>query len=264
MPARAQERSLYVARVSGEWVAVAGGDSVPLAALSRVSSQALVRYVGADPRARGGLLVVRDPRTLGKATLRCGPATHCESPADVARLRFETSSGADARTTAIATRLGEQESLRERIRLVGARGGERDLGLVMLVSGDADLSGLAAQLAAPASLVARFCTLEQGTADDDCLLSRRPLTEDCPLSSVRCALRPGAYRVDVFARERSMLGTLAVAAGVAVVVEPARRDAVEARRRALWGALSAMRSEFGDDEWRGLLGSAAIGLLQQP
>ncbi|MGQ0650620.1 MAG: hypothetical protein ACT4P7_24025 [Gemmatimonadaceae bacterium] len=262
----AQGRYLYVADVSGEWVALSGRDSTQLDVLARLPSSARIRYVGADPRDESASLVLRDPRTLARATVRCGARARCQEPVDVAALRFSQNHAASrAQAAGLYARLGDQESLRHRIRLVGARSEDRDLGLLVLAVDDSglDLTGLIS--AAPptaANLIARFCDLNETAIEDDCLTSRRQRPADCLLSHPRCrgTLRPGAYRVDLFARERAMLATVPVAAGFAVLVSADRRIETVTRRDAALGPLVAVRSEFTGEEWRGLVAAVAVGL----
>lgn len=257
-----QARSLYVVQVVGPWVAVQGRDTIELAALSRVPGEATIAYVGDDPQDPKASIILRDPRTLGKAQWQCGKQVRCDRGIAVSQLRFAVASSVGrAAATELATRLGDQESLRERIRLVGARAEARDAGLVVL-STTPNLSVLTTGTD-PAGLIARFCGLQSGSGDDPCLTDRRLLPNDCPVAAP-CTLAPGAYRVDLYRKERSMLSTVAVVGGVAVVVPEARKPAVEREVARLLASLRPVRAEFGDDEWRGLLGSIAVGLKTSP
>jgi hypothetical protein len=258
----AQERHYYVAEISGAWQAVSIGAPLDLAPLGRIPSTAKVRYTGNAADGASAYLILRDPRTLGKARLRCDATMQCAQPTAIAQVRFERSAAVPGRAVgALYATIGERENLRERLRLVGARSDDRALAVVVLplASGRVDLVPLTRELDRPASgLVARFCALS-GEAFDECLNSRRLLSSDCPLDGPCAAQRtPGAFRVDVFKKERTMLSTMAVASGFAVVVRRDQADIATAEHAALVAPLLKARSEFSDDEWRALLAAAAL------
>lgn len=253
-----QERALYVSDAVGDWRMITGTDTAMVSPLDRVPPGAKLWYAGDRPRDKGWFVAIRDPRTLRKSTIRCGQSQRCELPARIDQLSFAPTSKLPAAAGEMAAQLGERDALRGRIRLVGARSGGRDLGLVV-----AGTSGIATTLAEKGGgLVARLCPLEND--DDDCLTNRRMTLSDCVVDATSCTRTPGAYRVDLYRRERTMLGSVAEWTGVTLVVADARRAAVEREATTRLNDLAGARHEFGDDEWRGLLAVLALRLAGSP
>jgi hypothetical protein len=260
----AQERRLYVADVVGVWeVTLSGASPTRLMPLTRVPEGGAVRYAGDSAEAPSALLVVRDARTLEKARVRCSTSKACAQPLPVVQLPFVRATVApNAATGALYATTGERDAFREKLRIVGARGDDRQLAatIVVLSDGGLDVGSIARELGRPgAGLVARFCALT-GTMPEECLESRRPLATDCPLDTPRChgVSAAGAYRVDVYAKERTLLSSVAVASGFGIVVAPSQLASATAERDALVAPLLRGRAEFGDDEWRALLAAVAI------
>jgi len=262
--ARKPPAYLYVAEVHGTWVAQTGSNSVALQPLVRVSSAARFRPTGDQSQA---VLVLRDPASLTRFQRRCAEKS-CQTPLSFADF--------DIVRTALATKvtvdqlyadLGERAEIRERIRLVGARGNDRDLGIVVLTRSAArvDLSEIAQKLDQPRDrLVARFCNLSAASAEsDDCIEARTRMPGDCDLASQFCEVSgtgSAAYRVDVYVRERAMLGSVAVASGFAAIVPAADRERALTTRDALAKQLKQAAPALVDDEIRGLSAAATFAV----
>lgn len=269
--AGAQDRArfLYVAEVAGPWRALSATQPVPLRALMRVAADARLQLDAQGQAAQQDtsfFIVLRDPRTLARHVRRCSAAQPCSGEIPVAQLSVvRTGIARAARTAELYADLGSRDEIRERIRLVGARGSERDVGVVVLTREGSlvDVAPLVRALKRPADgLVARFCSLTDADVDpNECLESRRRLPADCDLSATACELRAaGGYRIDIYARERSMLGSVAVASGFAAVVAPAGRGAAVAQRDSLARSLASLESELSEDERRGLSAAATLAI----
>lgn len=269
----AQVGSLYVVAKGGRWVERYEGRLTVLDILSGVAPSATLELEDGEGAATDttNFIVLRNPRTLGKATIICSPASPCRGPLDVSRLRFPRSGPeASRQVEAMYTDLGANQLLRSRIRLVGARGYERELGVLVLgrQATGIDLTDLLSRFREPASgLVARFCSLTHGNDADDCIDSRMMRVGDCALTDAVCAgaLSEGVYRVDVYVRERRMLGSVATSAGFAAVVPASRVPVATAKRDSLMHALSSIRKELTAEEARGLAAAAArsVGAVER-
>jgi hypothetical protein len=263
--AQVARRNVYVTRVQGEWTVVGATD--PLQALDPVSRSARLSCKPCD-HAR---LVLRDPNSLRTTTLSCKSGGTCPAEVAVADHRFEAGASIPrAARRGLFVRLGE-EGFAPRVKQIGARGDERDVGLLVLpVDGRAiDVTPLASRLP-PASgrYVVRFCRLEGGTDEelDDCLESRVIRTGDCDVTPVApCAPgfvgeTPAAVRIDVYVRERTMLSSVSAANGFGVLVPTALAPRAMTAVAALVRELAAVEAHVEPEELRALRAAAALDL----
>jgi hypothetical protein len=269
--ARAQSdgpRNLYVIEIEGTWTASIGSQTITLKALAPVSSAARLQLSAGDQS--DSKIVLRDPRTLFLRRRLCTTAKPCGGqPIAVTQLEtVKTGLAATAQAAGLYADLGERAQLRDRVRLVGARSTERDIGIVIVTRDGAriDLREILARVQQPADrLVARFCSLTDPNIDEtECIESRRRAPADCDLTSSQCELAAGdgvgAYRVDVYVRERSMLGSLAVASGFAAVVPVATRDAASTRRDELTQTLKQLAQGLNAEELRAVSAAATFSV----
>lgn len=256
-------RNLYVIEISGTWTASAAKDNLKL--FTPVSTSARLRLTAGDPYT--SRIVLRDPRTLSKHTRECSSAKPCDGLMAVSDIKPEpTGLAATAKAAGLYADLGERSQLRDRVRLVGARGTERDIGIVVLTREGVrvEVREITARVQQPTDrLVARFCSLSDANLDEnECIESRRRAPSDCDLTAPHCELPAGdsvgAYRVDVYVRERSMLGSVAVASGFAAVVPIAARDSAAATRDELAQIISELAAGLLAEELRGLTAAATL------
>lgn len=270
IPGTGQGHYYYVADVVGEWEEESedGKATTSLTPLARVRPAARVRYAGPRDGEPGALLILRDPRSLGKATLRCDAGRSCSTPFELVKLRFERRGApVPAGTGALYGAVAERDAMRGRIRLVGARadagasGLDADVLVLASERGSVDLSALRSAVAPSGGWVARFCSLAPEVDVDECLATRRILPADCESSATKCTPGvEGAVRIDVFTRERSMLSSLPIASGFAVLVPPQAQRAALAERDRLLAPIRSERSATGVEEWRALLAAAAMAV----
>ncbi|MGQ0764853.1 MAG: hypothetical protein ACT4OZ_04215 [Gemmatimonadota bacterium] len=265
-----QGHHYYVADVVGDWEVLGeqGGAATNLGPLAKLRPTARVRYTGPRDAEATALLVIRDPRSLGKATIRCSGGTSCSRPLELVKVRFERRGAAvPAGTGALYAAVAERDAMRQRIRLVGARGQGTTAGLdadvLVMVDdrGSVDLAALRSAIAPSGGWVARFCTLAAGADADECLASRRLLATDCESAAPKCTPGvTGAVRVDVFIRERAMLSSVAIASGFAVLVPAGEQRAAMAERDRLLSPIRPERGTMSAEEWRALLAAAAMAV----
>lgn len=259
--------SLYVAQMVGRWQV----DSAtrPLRHLDAVSATARLRPVDTGAVSRGYRLVLRDPGTLRTYTFTCAAARQCDRARAVRELRSAGSAiPGSRRTGALFLQLGGNEELRNRVDLLGARGDDRDWGLQVLVvhEGVIDAAPLALRAGTESRLVARFCALQGGSADaaEECRRGRDIMQSDCRLGQDRrCAWSPSAplpaaVRLDVYRREVSMLSSLALAHGVAVIVAASDAQAATDLAMVMSHELTELRAHVSPEELRGLYAAAAV------
>ncbi|MGQ0642727.1 MAG: hypothetical protein ACT4P6_18440 [Gemmatimonadaceae bacterium] len=259
------ERFLYVVKMTGKWRALTGSASADLKLLGRVRTDARLQLDEADGEVSS--IVLRDPRTLATRSLECSAERPCGSTSiPVSGLRPVVSGiSRNAITDALYADLGESEKIRDRIRLVGARGSDRDIGILLLAYSGArvDIREISAKVNQPAErLVVRFCSLTDDAGDiGDCLESRALMPNDCHAASRSCDVKnAGAYRVDVYMRERSMLGSVTLASGFAALVPVRALTTASATRDSLINALDALTPALGDDERRALSAAATLAI----
>jgi hypothetical protein len=174
----------------------------------------------------------------------------------------------------IFVRLGSDQ-LGARMKVAGARSEERELGLLVLAASPAghDMEPLLARLPSRASrtLVVRFCPLQgDSTLEvERCLEDRDLKGTDCELTATSVCAKsssppaPVAVRIDVYERERTMLGSVSVATGFGVLVPTAEVRRVSAERDAIVQLLESSRPELGPGEFHALLASAALALAER-
>ena len=269
LPAQQESpRTLYVIEIEGSWSALVGSRTIDLKTLTPVSTAAQLRLVSGDQsRAK---IVLRDPRTLFRYYRHCTPTSRCGGqPIAVSELATEkTGLAASAQAAGLYADLGERKLLGDRVRLVGARGNERDIGIVIVTrdGGRIDMREIVARIQQPPErLVARFCSLSDPNLDaNDCIESRRRAAGDCDLAAASCEVSAtdsvGAYRVDVYVRERAMLGSLSVASGFAAIVPSASRDTATAVRDGLAQTLRQLAPGLIPEELRALAAAATFAV----
>lgn len=270
--AQEEHGRIYVVTLSGSWSA---GTGKPLRETSVIPAGVEEIARDAEYGSETDSLVLRDSRTLGLATIRCSPEARCRRPVRVASLQFITSPAVARLPRAASQRLFVRlggDDLGGRARLAGARGTARTLGLLLLpVRGsEVDLGEVRSALAGESSegLVVKLCPLARGSDDDfeSCVDDREIHPDDCALARAAGCTRTGvskepmAMRLDIYARERSMLSTLAVASGFAVLVPPDDVTSVAARRKQMMTMLDSIHSELGAAELRALKAAAALEL----
>lgn len=259
------QRFLYVVKMTGKWKASSGATFADLKLLARVRSDAKLQL--AEPGGEMSSIMLRDPRTLATRSLECTPDRRCGETA-IAVATLPTVGSRLAKTANVEelyTDLGQREEIRDRIRLVGARGTDRELGITLLGRSGTrvDLREIIERVKHPTDrLVARFCSLTDADSEsDDCLESRSLLPNDCSLATASCDVKAvGAYRVDVYTRERSMLSSVVLASGFAAIVPASSLSAAAVKRDALASALEGLAPALGDDERRGLAAAATLAV----
>lgn len=262
----AQVASHYAVKVSGTWVQHSGSGTKPLVSLGRVAANATLELTQGSATDTTLFFSIRNPRTLGLATLRCGVETPCRGRIAVSALKFERSGPEGGRVVeGLYHDLGSDEALRSRIRLVGARGDGREFGILVLAlkDGAIDLSELRQRAGAGASAaVVRFCNLDADSGWEDCLESRQLLPGDCSLEANSCTvnLAPGAYRADLYDRDRRMLRSVPRGVGFAAIVAPNKLDAAVVARDSVEGTLLRIGKSLSPEELRALQGAAVRSL----
>jgi hypothetical protein len=261
-------RNLYVIEIAGTWTATVGSQTLALKPLTPVSTAARLRLASGDQSA--ARIVLRDPRTLFLRRRLCTTAKPCSGQTiTVAQLdTVKTGLAATAQAAGLYADLGERAQLGDRVRLVGARGNERDIGIAIVPIEGArmDVREILHRIQQPpVRLVVRFCSLSDANAEDnECIESRRIAAGDCDLSASHCELPAGAgvgaYRVDVYARERAMLGSVSIASGFAAVVPAASRDAARGTRDDLATTLTKLAPGLLAEELRGLSAAATFAV----
>ena len=264
-PRGAAPRGSYVvvARISGQWVVEGdAGEDTLRSALVTIPARATVRPVatpgGATPR-----LKLRDS-TSAVDSVVCLPASRCAGG-----VRLDTLTFGAGRLRGEGPKLYHEFSAlgrRPALRILGSRGGDGVLPLLVLARTDSAIDLAAAVAAATAAgtrgpLVVRLCALDASDADARaCLTDRRPRPDDCALDGVCSAAGrvPGAFRVELFVRESTMLGAVPVLSGFAAVVVPARAAAAERARVDLTRLLDQAQEELSAEEYAGLLAAAAM------
>lgn len=265
---------VYVSKVVGEWVAT---DSSPAAihVLDRVRISATIGVKAPERATTSYSLVLRDPRTLRTATLSCDPTVRCRTAHHVSQLSFtgpaiETT----PRTSRLFVHVAEDEEARGRVKLLGARGGGRDWGLMVLEvrSGNLDLSPLIERIGAVQSeLVVRLCALSgRGAAGgDQCEESATEGPKDCPIDpAVACPMgiawnvvRP--VTAVVFERDGKSLSSLPVGFAAAVVASEAKAKEVRALASRYEHDLAALEGYVSGDELGALERAAAVDIARQ-
>jgi hypothetical protein len=117
-------------------------------------------------------------------------------------------------------------------------------------------------------LVAKFCPLAGGSDDEfeSCVEDREIRPDDCALARDSGCVPPDfskgpvAVRLDVYAHERSMLSTLAIASGFAVLVPSNDLASLATQRKQIISMLDSLGSELGAAELRALKAAAALEL----
>ena len=275
--AHAQEpaKRLYVVRAVGDWVLFDGGKPLQLRPLDPVLPTALI---GIRPGAivdTGHALVLRDPRSLRTATWKCNPVGRCRIAQRVSRLTFTGASlPTSKRTGALFVHLGESRDERSRVKLVGARGAEQDMGLVLLFahSDTIDRELLISRAGNESSQsVARICPLQpsaEGTRGA-CELARDIGKYDCDLNSkAQCDLsgifrKESAVSIQIFSRVGSVIARDPSALGFGVVALSQRNKSCLMRLREAYARdLGALETSVSMEEFRALEAAAAAEIAR--
>ena len=270
-------RYVYVAQVVGDWVLRAQGEKggVPLRPLTRIPVTAQIGVAPGAVADTSHVLVLRDPRSLRTATVRCVPVARCRAERRVSDLSFGGSAAtASARTGALFVHLEGGPEQRSRVKLVGARGASQDWGILVLTwdSLTLDVRPLVARIDADqATFVARVCPLTSATsAAPACLDERAIRPDDCALTSrARCAfpaLDPAnvAVAVEVFERKGTELATDPVARAFAIITREPDRRQLTALADAYWKELEALRGDVSPEEFDALTAAAVWEAARTP
>jgi hypothetical protein len=263
---------VYVSKVVGQWVLVDSGRTIHV--LDRVPLSASVAVRTPDSATKAYSLVLRDPRTLKTATLSCDPTVRCRASRHVSGLAFAGSAiETTARTGRLFVHLAEGDEARGRVALLGARGGGRDWGLIVLTvhSGRLDLSPLKERIGAVQSeLVVRRCALDGpvGTGQrcedaasvgaSECAIES---AASCPMDGAGTAVRP--FKLVVFERDGTTLSTLPVGFATAVVASEAQSKRIMKLAGGYARDLAALRSKVSKDEFEVLEQAAAVAIAGQ-
>jgi len=276
----------YVVRSVGDWVAFEKDTARQSGSVSRVAKD-ILRPLGplslVAPDTRVGLrstksidtaytLVLRDPRSLRTAQWSCKPVAQCLAQRPASQLTLVGPAlAASPRTSGLFVHLADDAEARARVRLVGARGVQDDLGLTVLTSDSSTIAtdSIVARLTGDREgLVLRICSIT-GDAGGDCdgTDARGLRADDCQLdSSAHCHVardgRPTAVTVAVYRRNGQRLTGPPLATGVAIVTPRDTRAAIAAATADYWRDLLAIRASVTRDEFRALTLAAALEIAR--
>jgi len=243
----------YVVRSVGDWVAFEKDAMRPLGPLSRVAPDTPVGLRSTKSIDTAYTLVLRDPRSLLTAQWSCKPVALCLARRPASQLTLGGPAlAASPRTSGLFVHLADDAETRARVRLVGARGAQDDLGLIVLTSdssGIATDSILARVTGEREDLVVRICPIA-GDAGGDCG-GHDPR-----------ARNPTAVTVAVYRRSGQRLSGPPLATGVAIVAPRDTRAAIAALTADYWRDLLAIRTSVTRDEFRALTLAAALEIAR--
>jgi hypothetical protein len=255
----------YVVRSVGDWVAFEKDTARPPGSLSRVAKD-ILRPLGplsrVAPDTRVGLrstksidtaytLVLRDPRSLRTAQWSCKPVAQCLARRPASQLTLVGPAlAASPRTSGLFVHLADDAEARARVRLVGARGVQDDLGLIVLTTDSSATDSILARVTGEREdLVVRICPIA-GDAGGDC-------GGHDPRAS-----HPTAVTVAVYRRSGQRLSGPPLATGVAIVTPRDAQAAIAGLTADYWRDLLAIRPSVTRDEFRGLTLAAALEIAR--
>lgn len=266
---------LYVVSTTGDWVVVGDSTKRTLQALDRVPVTARIAI---RPGARVDTtyaVVLRNPQSLRIASWECKPATRCRQALLVSRLPLTGGSLATSRRTGgLFIHIGETNDERSRIKIVGARGEERDWGLVALLrdSGVIDVAPLTSKMATDdGQMTARFCEMvvPDDKSADDCRHPNDVSTNSCELGSKRACRNPLTERntvpVDIRIHNR-VDDDIAIEPAVRAfgVISSRRTFACSQKLLADYSSdLASLRGALTDAEFRALERAAAAAVARK-
>jgi len=257
----------YVVRTTGNWVVDDGTD--PLRPLQRIKANARIGVQRGSAVDSNYMIVLRDPRTLQTRAWTCKPVARCSTTREAARLPLAgPPMRTSERTTGLFLHLSDAEE-RSRARTVGARGGELDLGLFVLVADSARVDarplGGGIDTTGHAKLVARFCELAGDRPRTDC---PTPPTDDacsradwahCTLPSVT---PPAAVAIEILTRDQPSRPESLVARAVGVVTTLGSRARLAELAQLYASDLDALRAQLTDEEFHALQAAAALAIAR--
>ncbi len=244
--------NLYVVRSVGDWVAFDTTPARPLGPLSRVAPDAQVGLRSPKSIDTAYTLVLRDPRSLRTAQWSCKPVAQCLARRQASQLTLAGPAPAvSPRASGLFVHLADDAEARARVRLVGARGVQDDLGLIVLASDSAIATDsiIARVTGDREGLVLRICPIAGDTGGD------------CDGHVPRVS-RPTAVTVGVYRRSGQRLSGPPVATGVAIVTPRDARADIAALTAEYWRDLLAIRASVTRDEFRALTLAAALEIAR--
>jgi len=264
--------NLYVVRSVGDWVAFDTNPVRPLGPLSRVAPDTRVGLRSTKSIDTAYALVLRDPRSLRIAQWSCKPVAQCLVRRQASQLTLAGPGlAASPRTSGLFVHLADDAEGRARVRLVGARGVQDDLGLIVLTSDSSAIatdSIVARVTGEREGLVLRICPIAgDAGADCDSADAHTVRADDCSLDgAARCRValesRPTAVTVVVYRRSGQRLPGPPVATAVAIVAPRNVRAAIAALTTDYWRDLLAIRASVTRDEFRALTVAAALEIAR--